>query len=68
MTILSPASYLDIAATPRYSRSLFGRVFDAVLEGRRRKAAAELARYLQSHQHSLNPTVRAELERRLIGQ
>jgi hypothetical protein len=69
MTILSPVTPLDVPATPRYRRSLLRRVIEAVMEGRhRRKATAEFARYLRSHQQSLNPSVRAELERRLLGQ
>jgi hypothetical protein len=49
-------------------RSLLRRFADAVIEGRRRKAAHELASYLENHKHSLKDDVRIELERRLRGQ
>lgn len=67
MTILSSASFLDATAIPPYRRSLLRRVFDAAMEGRQRKANAELAKYLSDHRHSLSPKIRAELERCLAG-
>jgi hypothetical protein len=36
----------------------------AVMEGRRQKAEAELAKYLRGHKHSLSDELRIELERR----
>jgi hypothetical protein len=67
MTIYSPSSPLNIPATAQRERSGLRRFLDALMEGRRRKAAAALAEYLRSHRHSLNDELRHELERRCIG-
>jgi hypothetical protein len=66
MTILSPVARLSNPTTPRYRRSFLRQIFDAAMQARQRQATAELAKYLRNHQHSLNPQVRAELERHLI--
>ena len=67
MTIYSPSSSLDVSATSHH-RSLLRRFFDAVMEGRQRKATAGLARYLHDHKHSLDAEVSSALERRLAAQ
>ena len=66
MTIYSPFSSLDVLTTAQSHRSLWRRFIEALMEGRRRKAAGELAEYLRSHKHSLSDEVRAELARRCI--
>jgi hypothetical protein len=65
MTIASPYSSIDVSAGSQSGRSLLRRFADFIMEGRRRKSSAALARYLHDHRHSLAPEVRAELERRL---
>jgi hypothetical protein len=67
MTIYSPSASLDVSATTPH-RSLLRRFLDAIMQGRQRKAAAGLARYLHDHQHSLDAELRSELERRLVAQ
>ena len=42
------------------------RFIDAVIEGRRRKAAQQLAIFLEHHKHSLRDDVRIELQRCLL--
>lgn len=49
-------------------RSVLRGFIDAVTEGRRRKAAQELAVFLEHHKHSLKDDVRIELEGRLRDQ
>jgi hypothetical protein len=48
--------------------SVLRRFIDALIEGRRRKAAQQLAIFLEHHKHSLRDDVRRELHRRLMGQ
>ena len=67
MTIYSLSSPMDVPAAAQSHDSLWRRCIDAVMEGRRRKAAAELAKYLRSHKHSLSDELRVELERRCIA-
>jgi len=49
-------------------RLVLRRFIDALIEGRRRKAAQQLAIFLEHHKHSLRDDVRIELHRRLMGQ
>ena len=44
----------------------YGGFIDAVIEGRRRKAAQQLAIFLEHHKHSLRDDVKIELQRRLL--
>jgi hypothetical protein len=67
MTIASPYASIDDASASRSRRSLLRRFTDFLTQGRRRKASATLVHYLRDHKHSLDPQVRAELERRLIN-
>jgi hypothetical protein len=64
MTIYSPTFSRDIPAAAQRERSVPQRFFDALMEGRRRKAAAALSEYLRSHRHSLSDELRHELDRR----
>jgi hypothetical protein len=67
MTTYSPSSSLDVPATAQSHHSLWRRFIEALMEGRRRKAAGELAEYLRSHKHGLSDEVRTELKRRCIA-
>jgi hypothetical protein len=67
MTTYSPSSSLDVPATAQSHHSLWRRFIEALMEGRRRKAAGELAEYLRSHKHGLSDEVRAELKRRCMA-
>ena len=67
MTLYSPSSSLDVSATT-HDRSLLRRFFDAIMEGRQRKATAGLTRYLHDHRHSLDAELRSDLEHRLAAQ
>jgi hypothetical protein len=67
MTTYSPSSSLDVPATAQSHHSLWRRFIEALMEGRRRKAAGELAEYLRSHTHGLSDEVRAELKRRCMA-
>jgi hypothetical protein len=49
-------------------RSVIRRFIDVVIEGQQRKAAQQLAIFLEHHKHSLRDDVRTELQRRLMGQ
>jgi hypothetical protein len=68
MTIYSPSSPLNVPAAAQSHDSLWRRCIDAVMEGPRRKAAAELAKYIRSHKHSLSNELRAETRASLHGQ
>jgi hypothetical protein len=68
MSIASPYSSLGSEAVKPADRALLRRFADFVAEGRRRKAAAALAKYIRDHENCLSPQVKAELERRLSGQ
>ena len=65
MTMHASSSVLQIP-TDTKRRSVLRRFIDAVIEGRRRKAAQQLAIFLDHHQHSLRDDVRIELQRRLL--
>jgi hypothetical protein len=67
MTTYSPSSSLDVSATTQSHHSLWRRFIEALMEGRRRKAAGELAEYLRSHKHGLSDEVRTELKRRCMA-
>jgi hypothetical protein len=67
MTTYSPSSSLDVPATTQSHHSLWRRFIEALMEGRRRKAAGELAEYLRSHKHGLSDEVRTELKRRCMA-
>lgn len=67
MTIYSPSFSRNLTATAQPKRSRAQRFLDALMEGRRRKAAAALAEYLRSHRHSLSDELRHELERRSMS-
>jgi hypothetical protein len=64
MTIYSPSFSQNIPEAVKHRRSGPQRFLDALMEGRRRKAAAAIAEYLRSHSHILNEELRHELERR----
>ena len=59
-SILNPPAHTE-------RRSVLRQFIDAVIEGRRCKAAHELALYLGHHKHSLKDDVRIELQNRLRG-
>jgi hypothetical protein len=65
MTMHACSSVLQIP-TDTKRRSVLRRFIDAVIEGRRRKAAQQLAIFLEHHNHSLRDDVRIELQRRLL--
>ena len=67
MTMHASSSVLKIP-TDAKRRSVIRRFIDAVIEGRLRKAAQQLAIFLEHHKHSLRGDVRTELQRRLMGQ
>jgi hypothetical protein len=67
MTTYSTSSSLDVPATTQSHHSLWRRFIEALMEGRRRKAAGELAEYLRSHKHGLSDEVRTELKRRCMA-
>jgi hypothetical protein len=58
---------LNVHAAAQSYQSLWRRCIEAVIEGRQRKADAELAKYLRSHKHSLSNELRVELERRCMA-
>jgi hypothetical protein len=64
MTIYSPSFSESIPQAVQRKRSGPQRFLDALMEGRRRKAAAAIAEYLRSHSHNLNEELRHQLERR----
>jgi len=66
MTMHASSSILNPPAHTK-RRSVLRQFIEAVIEGRRRKAAHELALYLEHHKHSLKDDVRIELENRLRG-
>ena len=65
MTMHASSSALQIP-TDTKRRSVLRRFLDAVIEGRRRKAAQQLAIFLEHHKHSLRDDLRAELQRHLL--
>lgn len=65
MRMHASSSVLQIP-TDTKRRSVLRRFIDAVIEGRRRKAAQQLAIFLEHHKHSLRDDVRIELQRRLL--
>ena len=65
MTMNASSSVLQIP-TDTKRRSVLRRFIDAVIEGRRRKAAQQLAIFLEHHKHSLRDDVKIELQRRLL--
>jgi hypothetical protein len=67
MTIYSSSSSLNVPAATQSHFSLWRRCIEAVMEGRQRKADAELAKYIRSHKHSLSDALRVELERRCMA-
>jgi len=67
MTMHASSSVLKIP-TDTKRRSVMRRFIDAVIEGRQRKAAQQIAIFLEHHKHSLRDDVRTELQRRLMGQ
>jgi len=71
MTIESSSAALhvpaDLPADSRQQRSFLRRFMDALMEGRRRRAARDVAAYLHHHQDPRDE-FRIELERRFMGQ
>lgn len=67
MTLQSPTASLNAPAAVPALRSVFRRVFDAFIEGRRRKAAREIAEHLRYRGHQ-SDDFRIEFERRFMGQ
>jgi hypothetical protein len=63
MTMHASSSVLQIP-TDTKPPSVLRRFIDAVIEGRRRKAAQQIAIFLEHHKHSLSDDVRIELQRR----
>jgi hypothetical protein len=57
----------DLPADSRRQRSLLRRLIDALMEGRRRRAARDVAEHLHRHQDPRDD-FRIELERRFMGQ
>ena len=67
MTTQSSTSSLNAPAAVPTLRSLVRRMFDAIIEGRQRKASQHIAQYLQDRPE-LGDDFRIELERRFMGQ
>jgi hypothetical protein len=65
MTMHASSSVLQIS-TDTKRRSVLRRFIDAVIEGRRRKAAQQLAIFPKHDKHSLRDDVRIELQRHLL--
>jgi hypothetical protein len=55
------------AAEPRIRRSIWKRMFDALVETQQRRAEREIARYLASHGGLMTDGMEREMMRRLTG-
>lgn len=55
--------FLTLAPTPKNARGLFGRLFDSMLEGRRRAAEREVAAYFEGSGQFLTDEAEREIER-----